>query len=69
MAAGSVAERKDSNPEYELQPLLRAACKEIYPIDRRQRAGAGARATNGDILPVERVARVTVFLTMRVPGG
>jgi len=52
MAAGSVAERKDSNAEYESQSLLRAACKDIYPIDRRQRAGVGVRATNGDILPV-----------------
>jgi len=49
--------------------LLRAACKDIYPIDRRQRAGAGVRATNGDILPAERVIRLPVFLTIRVPGG
>ena len=68
MAAGSVAERKDSTPENEPQPLLRAGCKGIYPIDRRQRPMPGVGATNGDILLAEPVP-VPVFLTTRVSGG
>jgi hypothetical protein len=52
MAAGSVTERKDSDPEYEPQPLLAAGCKGTFAIDRRQRPTPGVGATNGDILPV-----------------
>ena len=69
MAAGSVAKREGFKPENELRPLLRAGCKGIYPIQRRQRPTLGVRATSGDILPAERVIGLPVFLTTRVPGG
>ena len=69
MAAGSVAERKDSNPEYGPQPLRRAGCKGIYAIERRQRPTPGVGATSGDIRAAEQVTPVTVFLTMRVSAG
>jgi len=69
MAAGSVAERERFQPKNGLQPLLRAGCKGIYAIDRRQRPTPGVGATNDDILPVEQVIRLTVFLTMRVSAG
>ena len=52
MAAGSVAERERFQPRNGLQPLLRAGCKGIYAIERRQRPTPGVGATNGDILPL-----------------
>jgi hypothetical protein len=69
MAAGSVAERERFQPRNGLQPLLRAGCKGIYAIDRRQRPTQGVGATDGDILPAEQVTPVTVFLTIQVLAG
>ena len=69
IAAGSVAEREIFKPRNELQPLLRAGCKRIYPIDRRQRPTPSVGATTPTSCKSERVTPVPVFLTMRVSAG
>jgi len=68
MAAGSLAERERFQPKNGPQPLLRAGCKGIYAIERRQRPTPGVGATSGGILLAEPMP-VPASLTMRVSGG